>query len=62
MVQSPIKNSKLILSEIEKYNKKKDEIRTKTQKDFDAVILDEKTKTASFSVVKTKQNKFYKKS
>ena len=34
----------LILSEIEKYNKMKDEIRTKTQKDYDAVILDEKTK------------------
>ena len=44
----PISNqeSQLILSEIEKYNKMKDEIRTKTHRDYDAVILDEKTKNS----------------
>ena len=36
----------LILSEIEKYNKTKGEIRTKTQKDCDAMILREKTKNS----------------
>jgi len=51
------KEFRLMLSEIKKYNKMKDEFRTKTQKDYDAVILDEKTKTASFSVVETKLKK-----
>ena len=48
------KEFQLILSEIEKYNKMKDEIRTKTQKDYNAEILDERTKTTSFSGVETK--------
>ena len=34
----------LILSEVEKFHTLKNDIRTKTQKDYDAVILDEKTK------------------
>ena len=37
---------RLILSEIEKYHKMKDKIRSRIQKDSDAVILDEKMKNS----------------
>ena len=37
---------RLILSEIEKYHTMKDEIRTRTQKDYDALVLDEKMKNS----------------